>query len=322
MSKQSSFEEYLHSIIPTYREYDFKSKSTNINNMLSYQLSRTRRIFKWSGLPKTVPERMLELYLQSNGNVAWSKYKDDLYVFIGGLGGEPNAYYMPTIYTVSNPALKYSANLNIGTDCVVMSNDTNYMGLLPLLSYYCTAMCENRITMNIYDILSRIPALITTPDDRSKKSAEIFINEIVSGEYGILADNQLFDGIRSLPFSQSSGNKMVDLIEYEQYLKASMYNEIGLDANYNMKRENLNTSETEKDNNSMIPLIDDMLKCRQESITEVNEMFGTNISVDYDSVWKVFIEQMEVNSDQTENVNESNTDIEEVNNDTETANAE
>lgn len=313
MSRVEGYNDYIDKIMSSITPYDFADKSKNIGNQIRYMLARTRNMFKWKGLPETVPERSLEIMLQSNGYVGWIEVKNKLYVMNGGLGGEPNEYYMPTIYTVSNPYLSYSANLKIGEDCIVMPSDSMYMGLLPLLSYYATAQAENRITMNIYDILTRIPALITAPDDRSRVSAEKFIDDILSGKYGILADNQFFDGIKTLPLSATSREKIIDLIEYEQYLKASMYNELGLEANYNMKRETLNTSETEMDNNGMLPLMHDMLLNRKEYAKKVNMRFSTSIEVDFASAWKLFDEEMHnavknSESDQSENPSKEETD--------------
>lgn len=313
MSRITRYDDYIGKILPSITPYDFADKDRNISNQVRYMLARTRNMFEWKGLPETVPERSLEIMLQSNGYVGWLEVNNDLYVMNGGLGGEPDAYYMPTIYTVSNPYLSYSANLRIGEECIVMPSDSMYMGLLPLLSYYATAQVENRITMNIYDILTRIPAMITAPDDRSRKSAEKFVEDIISGKYGIIADNQFFDGIKTLPLSATSQGKIIDLIEYEQYLKASRDNEIGLNANYNMKREALNASETEVDNKSMLPLMHDMLNNRKEHIEKVNMRFGYSIEVDFASAWKLFDEEMQdavqdIKSDQTELLTEEEQD--------------
>ena len=77
-----------------------------------------------------------------------------------------------------------------------------------------------------------------------------------------------------------------DLIEQEQYLKASWYNELGLNANYNMKREALNSAESTINNDILFPLIDEMLKQRQIACEQINALFGTDISVELDSSWK------------------------------------
>src|SRR5699024_3264973 len=70
-----------------------------------------------------------------------------------------------------------------------------------------------------------------------------------------------------------------------QYLKGSMYNEIGLNANFNMKRERLNTSEIEMNSEALYPIVDNMLYNRRLTIDAINDKFGTNIEVEFNSSW-------------------------------------
>jgi hypothetical protein len=88
------------------------------------------------------------------------------------------------------------------------------------------------------------------------------------------------------------------LIEYQQYLKASWFNEIGLNANYNMKREKLSTTESQMNNDALLPLVEDMLESRRQCIEKVNAMFGTEISVDFASSWEKLVEEIEAESNQ------------------------
>ena len=92
----------------TPQAYDFKEKERHTREYIAYMLSRTQMIFKWENLPDTIPERMLELYLQTEGSCIIGKANDgNLYAFVGGYGGEPNAYYQPTTYVVANPYSQY-----------------------------------------------------------------------------------------------------------------------------------------------------------------------------------------------------------------------
>jgi hypothetical protein len=93
-------------------------------------------------------------------------------------------------------------------------------------------------------------------------------------------------GIRATNVSVQSANVIIQLIELQQYLKASWYNEIGLNANFNMKREYLSEEELTSQTDTLIPLIDDMLRCRKEAIEVVNSTFGTSISVEKNSAWE------------------------------------
>ena len=83
----------------------------------------------------------------------------------------------------------------------------------------------------------------------------------------------------------NNGSYLTQFIELHQYLKGSMYNELGLNANFNMKREALGAGESGLNADILFPLVDDMLANRQECLDEVNKMFGTNIKVEFNSTW-------------------------------------
>lgn len=290
-----NFNHYIDSILNAGGRYDFRDKKRAIRNHIAYMLNRTQAMFEWKNLPDTIPTRSLELFLQVNGNVCFYEYENNLYVFTGGLGGEPNVYYMPTIYTIANPALKLSKSLKIDVDCVVMPNDSLYVGLLPMLSRYATLLCENELSIKIATVNSRIVDLIGAPDDRTRASAEKFLEDIEAGKPGVIAENAFLDGIRAQPYGGTSNtNAITNLIELEQYLKASMFNELGLNANYNMKRESLNSAESQLNDDALLPFVDNMLKCRQTAVDKVNAMYGTDISVDFASSWKDNIEELDL----------------------------
>lgn len=267
-------------------EVDFKDKSTAISNYVKYMFARTQAMFEYSGLPETIPQRMLELYLQSNGNTCIAQHNGELYAFTGGMGGEPDPYYMPTIYTVSNPALNFSKMFKIGVDCVVIPSDSLYMGLFPMFKRYASLMVENDITMRIADINMRITSIISSEDARTAQAAQKYIEDIEKGEMGVVAESALVGAIKTNPYSSSgSSSSLTQLVEYQQYLKAGWFNDIGLQSNYNMKRERINSVEAQLDTDALLPFVQDMLTCRKKGVEQVNKMFGTSISVELGSSW-------------------------------------
>lgn len=272
---------------------NFKNKEERNAEYISYMLSRTRRMFKWNGLPDTIPERSLELMLQMNGAAAFAEVDGNLYAFFGGLGGEPDAYYMPTIFTVANPYLNFSANLKIGVDCVVCPNDSMYNGLLPLCNRYSSLMVENDITMRLADINSRVSMAIKAQSEREKVSAQCFLQSLENGEPSVIAEAAFIEGLGTIPYANSTTNTMQPLIEYQQYLRATWFNELGLQANYNMKRENITANEADMNEDSLLPLVDDMLLCREQACAEIKELFGIEISVARSSAWECVAEREE-----------------------------
>lgn len=279
------FNRYLDSILPGFAPYDFRAKERNVSDLVAYTLNRTSRIFEYGKLPETIPQRAIELYAQTNGYCGFAEAREDLYVFFGGLGGELNAVYMPTLFTVNNPALNFNKALVIDKECVILPNDTMYIGLLPLIKRYATGMIETELSLNIANINSRIVSLISAQDDRTRESALKYLEDIENGKQGVIADSAFLESIKSQPYGTKGDNSLTNLIELEQYYKASLWNELGLNANYNMKRESLNSAESQLNNDALLPLIDDMRIQREIAIDKVNRMFGTNITVSLASAW-------------------------------------
>ena len=280
---------------------DILDKRKSIYNYVLTMFDRTNQMFEYKGLPDTIPSYMLELYLQINGHIGWLEWNGKLYALPGGWGGAPDPYYRPTIYIVANPALGGSHDCKIVNhlppfdktvwstkpDCVLMRNDTNMMGLFYLFSRCATELSENDISIRSAQINSRQQSIIAASTDREIASARAYIKALEDGKLESVMDQAMVTkGIRATNVSVQSANVIIQLIELQQYLKASWYNEIGLNANFNMKREYLSEEELMAQTDTLIPLVDDMLHCRQEAIEVVNYTFGTSISVDKNSAWK------------------------------------
>lgn len=280
---------------------DILDKRKSIYNYVLMMFDRTNQMFEYKGLPDTIPPYMLELYLQINGHIGWLEWNGKLYALPGGWGGAPDPYYRPTIYIVANPALGGSHDCKIVNhlppfdetvwltkpDCVLMRNDTNMRGLFYLFSRYATELTENDISIRSAQINSRQQSIIAASTDREIASARAYIKALEDGKLEAVMDQAMATkGIRATNVSVQSANVIIQLIELQQYLKASWYNEIGLNANFNMKREYLSEEELMAQTDTLIPLIDDMLRCRKEAIEVVNSTFGTSISVEKNSAWE------------------------------------
>lgn len=287
-----------------------KDKETIANTIGISILNRMQSAFKWDGLPDTIPQKWLELQLMSQGFSFITKVGDDLYAFTGGLGGEPDVYYQPTICVVSNPALKFNKTCKIGTDGVLINNDTMRVGLIPLIGKYAGLLTENTITMRIADIMARTTNIISAGDDNTLESVKTYLQELEKGTLGVIQQNPFLneDDLKVQPAASSTGTRITDLIEVEQYLKASMYNELGLQANYDMKRESINSNEAQLNDDVLQPLIDNMLTERKNACDELNKMFGTNISVKLNSAWLDNEKEREIALDNLEGDNENVTE--------------
>lgn len=260
-------------------------------------LNRVQQMFKWGGLPDTIPVRFLENYLIRTGNACITLYDggkaidgkeipSGLYAFSGSFGGYQDAYYFPISYIVNNPYLRFNRELTIDENCVIIANDSYYFGLWSLISRYAQILTELDITALNLGINIRNPYGIVARDDTEKKSAEQFLKRVEEGKQAVLAENLVFEGIKNLDLSSGQNNIITQLIELRQYYIGSFYNEIGINANYNMKREAINASETDLNRDALFPYIDDMLEQRKIACKAINAMYGINITVDLNSAWK------------------------------------
>ena len=267
------------------RGYDIKDKQANVTTQINYMLNKSLNMFEWHGLPDSIPERELERILQTSGYSGFAEVNGELYALWGGLGGVQDAYYRPTLMTVANPALNLSKEYKLGEDMVLMRNDDTMQGITPIYAKYGTLMNENELTLYISLINKRAETIISVSDDNTAESAKQYLKNLEEGNLGYITESKLFDSLTVNSAKNNSSNNLNELIELQQYLKANLYNEIGLNANYNMKRERLNTSEVEMNSEALYPLVDNMLYNRRLAVEEINEKFGTNISVEFNSSW-------------------------------------
>ena len=262
-----------------------KDKQRQLDSFIKQMFNRTQSMFKYDGLPETIPQIYLERYLQVYGHCIITKANNDLYAFWGGFAGTPDVYYNPTQYVVSNVALNLYKTFDIDKDCVLCRSDSNIQGLAFIFKKYGCMLVEN--TLTIYSLLktARASLLLSATDDKTKKECELFIDKLESGDIYCIGENPFFEGVKVHSTMQGSAGLINQFIELEQYIKASCLNEIGLNANYNMKRESLNSAESALNDDFLIPLIDNMLACRKDFVNKVNNMYGTNITVELNSAW-------------------------------------
>lgn len=273
-------------------------KAKSVSAYKGYMMNRLMKMFHYENLPDTIPQYMLEYYLLIGGSCVITEVNGNLYAFMGTFGGEPDPYYRPTLYVVANPALKFSKTFPIwGTDgsiddkCVFMRNDFMWIGLNPLMSRYANLLAENVITMRTADVILRVVALLSAPDDKTRVAAEHYLHNIEQGKIGVIGENRFFDGIKMQSPPSNNGSYLTQFIELQQYYKGSFYNEIGLQASFNMKREAIGEGEAALNDDTLLPLIDSMYQVRKEDVSRLNELYGLDVVVEFDSVWRENIER-------------------------------
>lgn len=287
-----------------------EDKDTLIQNEVLDMLTRTSKMFEWKNLPDTIPKIELEKLIQINGTAIFTKVGDKFYVFRAGLGGVPNVYYRPTHAIIANPYLKYNADLIIDTDCVTIDNDIWRKGLMPMINKYASLIAECLISIRWATINSRMPFLLDADNDNTKEEMKDMIDHIIKGDkIEVIGHNVTQDGAKTLEYSANRSTTIRDLIETLQYLKAHWYNDLGIQSNYNMKREAISAGEAALGEDALVPLIDQMLDMRQDACKKINKMYGLDLSVELSSVWKQLREEMK------QQIEKTNAEIADIKND-------
>lgn len=257
-----------------------------------YMLAKTLSMFEYERLPETLPGFELEKILQKNGFSFVTKHEGSLYAFSGGLGGEEDVYYNPTQIVVNNPALNLNKTFSLERDGVLIKNDSLMMGLMPIFIRFNTLVANNLVSMDMASFNTRMATLISASDNKTRESAENFLKKIARGETGVIGSNELFEGIKAHQTGSTSSTFMTQLIEYHQYIKSNLFNELGIDSPFNMKRERLNTAETDQNQDGLRALVVNMLQERQKGVLEINEKYGTEISVKFGGLWSKLNENL------------------------------
>ena len=278
------------------------------------QLNKSLTMFEWSNLPDTIPAVELEKMLQINGYAVIAEYQGKLYAFQAGFSGQ-DPYNQPTKAIVNNPALKNNTTYTIGKDCIVIKNDDMKQGLNGIYEYYGQRLIENQITMLMTDYNLRMPFTISSSDDQTTQSAKIYLKKIIDGSLGVIGEQKLFKALSVTPTNSKQTATFADLYGYQQFIIAQLNNTIGLATNNNMKRERLTTNEIEVNKNASYPLVDNMLKNRQQAVDAINKMFDIDISVEYSSIWRGINDNTDkaVNTDELNGNSDSDNFIDGVN---------
>ena len=170
--------------------------------------------------------------------------------------------------------------------CVAFLNDSQMMGLLPLFSRYAVQMVENDISIRSAQINLRQQTVIAADSGSDAESAMAYMNSLEAGKLATITKKAFTDGVQVMNGSSNQTNTVMQLIELQQYLKASWYNEIGLNSNFNMKRQYVSSEEINSTADIMLPLIDNMFEARQIGVENMNKLFGLSVSVEKDSAWE------------------------------------
>ena len=248
-----------------------------------YLLNNALSIFKYDGLPDNIKAVDLEKNLLRFGKILFTKWRDEFYIFSYSDTGKQNYLGEYTHYQVNNPYIQCNEIFSDDNAVRIFNTDT-HEPLINLMGMYSELLTENYISLNVKNINSRIPFLISARDSSTRQSAEIFLRQIYDGKQGIIAEQPIFDSLNVNPLSDKA-NDLTQLIELNKFFYSDYFQKIGLTNLYNNIHDRISATETEFTATSIYPYVDNMKRNRDKAVEKINSMFGLSVSVEFSSSW-------------------------------------
>lgn len=255
-----------------------------INSFISdYLFNNALSIFRYDGLPDNIKAVDLEKNLLRFGKILFTKWHNEYYIFSYSDTGKQNYLGEYTHYQVNNPYIQCNEIFSDDNAVRIFNTDT-HEPLINLMGMYSELLTENYISLNVKNINSRIPFLISARDSSTRQSAEIFLRQIYDGKQGIIAEQPIFDSLNVNPLSDKA-NDLTQLIELNKFFYSDYFQKIGLTNLYNNIHDRISATETEFTATSIYPYVDNMKRNRDIAVEKINSMFGLSVSVEFSSSW-------------------------------------
>lgn len=266
------------------RKHDIFDESMILNNLTySQYLNRLTELaismFEWKNLPKTVDARYLELHLFETGCMVY--FKDEV---IGDLcldcivNGRLDVYGNPLLRRAYSGYNNYQKLLKYNNSVIIWNNYLHTNSILDVEMFARRLYNIDRI-IDINANAQKTPVLVLGNEKQRLTLLNLY-KEYDGNAPFIFGDKNL--DINALKALSTNAPYVCDKL-YQ--LKTQIWNEaltyLGI-SNINIqKKERLITDEVTRNQGGTIASRYSRLESRRQAVEKINEMFGTNIEVNY-----------------------------------------
>lgn len=236
-------------------------------------------MFEWSGLPESVDSRYIELHLFSNGCMVY--FDDEVMgnlcldcTYNGGL----DVYGYPILRRAYSSYNGYNRLLKNSNSVIIWNNLLHIPSEADIRAYARRLWMLDRI-IDVNANAQKTPILVQG-NEKQRLSLINLYKEYDGNAPVIFGDSSLnTEGLKSI----STGAPYVADRIYE--LKTQIWNEaltyLGI-SNINIqKKERLITDEVTRNQGGTVASRYSRLEARRQAVERINDMFGTNIKVNY-----------------------------------------
>ena len=240
----------------------------------------------WHNLPKTVDERYLELHLFTDGQMIY--FNDDV---IGNLclnctmSGRFDVYGYPILRRAYSAYNNYKKMLKPDNSVIIFNNLMRTNSILDVKMFALRLYNLDR-TIDINVNAQKTPVLIMC-DENERLTMQNLYKQWEGNEPVIFGDKNL--NVKGVQVLKTDAPYVADKL-YE--LKCNIWNEaltyLGISNITVNKKERLITDEVERNQGGVLANRFPYLNPREKAVIDINEMFGTDISVEFREDWTGF----------------------------------
>lgn len=287
-NKNTGFDESFNLNQATYMQY--------YNRLTELAIS----MFEWKNLPSTIDKRFLELTLFSDGMAVF--FKDEVLDYLClqcMIGGNLDVYRVPK-YRRAYATNGYNNTLNETNSVIIFNNMLRTNSMLDI-QMFSRRLANLDRAIDVNANAQKTPVLIQC-DEAQRLTMKNLYMQYDGNEPFIFGDKSLnTNGLKVLKTDAPYVADRLYQLKVEYWNEALTY--LGI-SNVNVqKKERMLQDEVQRNQGGVIANRYPRLEARREACKKINEMFGTNISVDYREDYQIY-DLEKITDDNEKEVNE------------------
>lgn len=265
-------------------------------------------MFKYEGLPNSIPEEFIERFHILNGDIAvWKlddpnafRYKDELIVSCCGYADKPDVYGIGERVIATTLSGYVKEDLKEGESCIVIHNNSLYTSDMTIICYFTDMFTEMFTSLKTNIIYSRLKPVFKVTDDKEAAAVKEAFTKIKddSEPIQITSSNVLAEALAEAGANAAETIKVLDITDVKnadklQYIVKCIddafrwfFSMIGQAIQGNGKLAQQTVDEVQGTTSMSFILPNDRLKMRRKGWDKANKLFSTNVTVDFSDAWK------------------------------------
>lgn len=272
-NKNTGFDESFNLNQATYMQY--------YNRLTELAIS----MFEWKNLPSSVDERFLELTLFTDGMAVF--FKDDVLDYLClqcMIGGNLDIYRVPK-YRKAYATNGYNNSLNENDSVIIFNNMLRTNSMLDI-QMFSQRLANLDRAIDVNTNAQKTPVLVQCDENQRLTMKNLYM-QYDGNEPFIFGDKSLnTNGLKVLKTDAPYVADKLYQLKVQYWNEALTY--LGISNSNVEKKERMLQDEVQINQGGVIANRYPRLEARRQACKKINEMFGTNISVDYREDYQIF----------------------------------